>query len=83
MAEDADPTLDPRQANFRRRGGFLCIFLNAAIGGAVLIRPGDIGTNTASIIEWIVLANAAGLLAAFGSKAVEQILIARTGGTKP
>lgn len=83
MAEEADPTLDPRQANFRRRGGFLCIFLNAAIGWAVLVRPTDIGANAASILEWVVLANAAGLLAAFGSKAVEQILIARTGGPKP
>jgi len=83
MTDEADPTLDPRQANFRRRAAFWSMAHLAAVSAGLFLREKDIPTNAASILEWMVFADAVVIFTAIGAKAVEQLLIARAGGPKP
>lgn len=82
MTDQPDPTLDPRQANFRRRAAMWALAQQAALTVALLWRDKDLGTNTADLLTWITAGNAATIAVAIGSKALEQFLIARGGGSK-
>ena len=83
MAEEADPTLDAGQANFRRRAAMWALVQQAAMTAALLWREKDLGTNAADLLTWIAAGNAGVIAVAIGSKAIEQFLIARAGGPKP
>lgn len=79
MADDADPTLDPRQANFRRRAAMLAILFQVALAGALLVRHDDIPPNTSSLVSWIIAGNVITIAVGIGAKSLEQFLIAWKG----
>lgn len=79
---DDDPTLDPRQAAFRR-AAMWALLQQAAMTAALLWRSADLGTNAAGLLTWIAVGNAAIIATAIGSKALEQYLIAKGGTPRP
>ena len=78
MADEPDPTIDARTANFRRRSALYAMAVNTAVVAALFLRQSDVGTNAAFLLAWVIGGNVAVIGVAMGSKAIEQFVISRS-----